>query len=254
MGEGAELPTAQKVKDAQATLIYAAWLSRFATAVLGDELKVLNLRISSTAQRKLLVRMLHQPEKLATGISPISHEPILFDDLATPAVIESRRQLAAQALLSTLSYLRGRLGADFGKWRWGQVHTLTLDFPGGISALNVPGPDDTQHKGGFARQGDDGTVDVGGHGLSTTNFTYADGAAIRFVCEMTPEGPRAKNALPGGQIFDPGSPHYADQMEKWRRNQTFELAFTDADVLKSAMKEYSTNKLGRVRFAPKPPL
>lgn len=248
--EDSDVPAAAQVRDAQATLVYNVWLSRLAVLSLSDELKVLNVRIGSTAQRKLLARMLTQPAKLATGISPISKDALLFDDLATPGVIESAKLVTARALLDALAYLRGRLSADFVKWRWGQVHTLTLEFPGGISALNVPSPEDTHNKDGFPRHGDDGTVDVAGHGLSATNYTYADGAAIRFVAEVFPDGPRAKNVLPGGQIFDPASPHYADQMELWRRNRVFDLAFTDEEVVASAMKEYSTNQIGRTRFSP----
>jgi penicillin amidase len=52
----------------------------------------------------------------------------------------------------------------------------------------------------------------------------------RLVVEMTREGPRAWNALPGGQVFDPRSPHHADELEHWRRNQAPSLYFTDAEV------------------------
>ena len=95
-------------------------------------------------------------------------------------------------------------------------------------------------------------MDVGAHGLSTSRFTFQDGAAIRFVCEMTPKGPHARNALPGGQIFDPESPHYRDQVELWRKNRTFDLAFQDDEVLKSAQVEQQQRGFGRTRFIPSP--
>jgi penicillin amidase len=206
--------------------------------------------VGETAQRKLLSKMVNDPTHLATALSPQTGDPILFDNLNTPSVVESKRQIAAQALLETLAYLRGRLGATLSVWRWGQVHTLTLEFPGGINVLNIPAPDDAMYKNGYPRHGDDGTVDVGGHGLSLVDFTYSEGPAIRFVCELDPAGPKARNVLPGGEVFDPSSPHYSDQMALWRQNQTFDLAFTDADVLQSAMKEYQTNQIGRTRFTP----
>ena len=59
-----------------------------------------------------------------------------------------------------------------------------------------------------------------------------------------PSGPRAKNALPGGESFDPRSAHYRDQMELWRKNKTFDLAFQDADVIASANKEYAARMAG----------
>ena len=50
--------------------------------------------------------------------------------------------------------------------------------------------------------------------------------------------------------FDPGSPHYKDQMELWRKNQAFDLAFHDDEVVASANKEYQKNMTGRIRFQP----
>lgn len=245
-----ENPTTEQVRDSQATLLYAAWIGRFADASLGDEFKVLGQRVTSTAQRKLLAKMVNDPTHLATSISPVTHDSILFDNLDTPAITESKLQVAAASLLDALAYLRGQLGADASKWRWGQLHTLTLEFPGGIAALNLPPPNDATYKSGFPRHGDDGTVDVAGHGMSKTDFTYGEGPAIRFVCELGPDGPVGRNALPGGQVFDPASPHYADQLALWRKNQTFDLAFKDADVLKSAAREFQQNGLGRIRFTP----
>ena len=40
--------------------------------------------------------------------------------------------VAARALLAGLDALITRLGADGSAWRWGQLHTLTLEFPAGL--------------------------------------------------------------------------------------------------------------------------
>ena len=48
------------------------------------------------------------------------------------------------------------------------------------------------------RHGDNGTVDVADHGFSADDFTYAHGPNLRFVADLTPDGPKARNALPGG--------------------------------------------------------
>ena len=107
------------------------------------------------------------------------------------------------------------------------------------------------HETGFPRHGYIGTVDVAGDRVSKTDFTFGHGPAIRFVCELDPAGgPRARNALPGGETFDPQSPHYRDQLELWRKNQTFDLAFRPADVIASAGVEFASNHLGRIRIAP----
>ena len=52
----------------------------------------------------------------------------------------------------------------------------------------------------------------------------------RLVVEMTKDGPKAWNAIPGGQDFNPEGKHHADEAEHWRRNDAPPLYFTDADV------------------------
>src|SRR5262249_26268446 len=149
----------------------------------------------------------------------------------------------------TVAALDARVGSDPSKWRWGQLHTLTLDFLVPMAALQIPLASDPMYPKGFPRHGAPETVDPGG---SVGGYTYNHGPGIRFVCELDPDkGPVARNVLPGGEAFDPGSPHYRDMMELWRKNQTFDLAYHDADVLKSAQTEYDTHMIGRIRFQPK---
>jgi acyl-homoserine lactone acylase PvdQ len=68
---------------------------------------------------------------------------------------------------------------------------------------------------------------------------------------LDPAGPHGRDVLPGGEVFDPTSPHYRDLMELWRKNQTFNMAFTDAEVAASAKREIAAHGGGRVRFQPR---
>ncbi|MFI5290997.1 MAG: penicillin acylase family protein, partial [Polyangia bacterium] len=168
--------------------------------------------------------------------------------------IEGKRQMAAQAILDMIDYLVPALGMDATTWNWGRVHTLTLAGLLPLDALQIPLKSDPMFPNGFPRHGDNGTVDVGNHGLAVDSFSYSAGPVIRAVYELAPSkdgGPKAKNALPGGEVFDPESPHYRDLMELWRQNQTFDEAFSDADVLSSAKREYAAHGDGRVRFQPR---
>ena len=107
-------------------------------------------------------------------------------------------------------------------------------------------------------------MDVGGWGLSLDTFAFTEGPAIRFVCDLDPAGPKAKNVLPGGESFDPGSSHYRDQMDVWLKNQAPDLAFALPDVLASVKKELASRAAlaqsggddtnhpsGRTRFTPR---
>jgi len=242
-------PTPEQINDSQATLVTAAWIRRYYQAALSDELAKLEIADAPDAL-KILARASTHPELLKSGIDPTTHDPILFDDLATPAV-EGKRQIATKALVAALDDLAALVGGDVSAWRWGQVHTLTLKFAVSfLESVQIPRAADPVYMGGFPRHGYFGTVDVAGPTTSQA-FSYSSGPAIRFVCELDKAtGPHAKNALPGGEIFDPSSPHYRDQMELWRKNKTFDLAFRAADVVMSALKENETNHLGRIRITP----
>jgi penicillin amidase len=104
---------------------------------------------------------------------------------------------------------------------------------------------------GFPRHGDIGTVDAAGDSIDIGDYRYNHGPAIRFAVDLDPKGPKARNVLPGGQVLDPNSPHYRDQMELYRKNKTFDLAFSESDVAASAKSEFSKNGDGRVHFSPK---
>ncbi len=160
--------------------------------------------------------------------------------------------MAAQAILDAMDYLAKVMGSDPSAWRWGKIHTLTLQFLAPMAALQIPLGSDPKYPNGFPRHGDIGTVDAAGDSLDIGDYTYAHGPAIRFVAELDPKnGPKARNVLPGGEALDPASPHYRDLMELWRHNQTIDLAFQEGDVASSAKVELMKNGVGRVHFTPR---
>ena len=258
-GVAADQPTAQQQADSKAQLVMAYWTSHFAHDTLDDELALFDpsqVQLGELQEEKLLFFLCQSPLSsfIKTGLSS-SGDSILFDNLGTPNVIESKRMIAAQALVQALQGLSATLGADEAQWAWGAVHTLTLQFflgAGIATSLTLPAPGDHAHPNGYPRHGDNGTVDVGPRGLAPDDFACEDlGPAIRFVVELDPvKGPTARNALPGGEIFDPQSPHYQDQLALWLKNQTFDYAYADADVVSQAQQVYQKNQLGRLRFIP----
>lgn len=243
--------TADTLRDSQATTIVSTFLTSFAQKTLLDEAKEIGVtRLSGSGVNKLMAELILHPEKLETKLADETGDPVLFDDLSTPAV-ESRQQIAAMAVLEALEKVATKLGDDPAGWRWGKIHTLQTKFFGPVSTLFLPPGMDPTYPDGYPRHGGDGTVDVANHGADDDVYSFGNGAAIRFTCELDPEkGPVARNVLPGGQIFQPDSPHYKDQMELWRHNQTRDLPFAAADVVAEATAEQGTNKLGRRRFTP----
>jgi penicillin amidase len=154
--------------------------------------------------------------------------------MSTASVVETRDEIAIRGVLAALDYLDTRLGTDESQWRWGALHTVRFDASGvGLpDAISIPPPDDAANPNGYPRHGDYGAVDVGNFGLwSTTDFSHGSGASQRLVVEMTPTGPHPFNALPGGQVLDPASPHHADEAALWIQNQQPAIAYDEPDVI-----------------------
>ena len=248
-GVAEDSPTAAQIQNSQAATVLQVWMRRFADRTFEDETTALNLVPGSDAQLKLLVRMCTHTELLKTALDPTSGDPILFDVWDTVEQ-ETKREQAAHAILDALDFLYSALGADATAWRWGNLHTITLQFLAPVAALQIPLQNDPMYPNGFPRHGAIGTVDVGGDSLDLADYTYTHGPAIRFVAELDPKGVHARNALPGGEVLDPMSPHYRDQLELWRKNKTFDLAFVESDVAASARVELKTNGDGRIHFTP----
>ncbi len=226
--------SAKEIADSRATAIMAAFATKLAQATLGDEAEALGVRISRAPTLKLLATLLSSPSTLKT-------KEALFDDLRTPAV-ETRGFTTAKAALDALASVFTAQGADAAKWRWGAVHTLSPQFFLPLESLALKK---------VGRHGGDGTVDVGSHGIEDDDYSYGSGASIRFVADMDPvKGPVARNVIPGGEVFDPTSPHFSDLYDLYVKNQTVELAFAVDDVVARAKTEAAKNKIGKRRFVP----
>ena len=128
------------------------------------------------------------------------------------------------------------------------MHTLTLDFLVPMDALKIPLTTDPNYPNGFPRHGAPDTVDPGGWRRRPTPTPTAP-ASASCASSTRQRADRAQRAARRrGLRSDVAA--LRDQMELWRKNKTFDLAFHDADVLTSAQMEYTTNANGRIRFTP----
>jgi len=223
-------------------LIFNTWLVRVLARTFGDELGRLGVGIFRESRAKAFIRLVKaDPATLAT-YDPATLDSSLWDDIDTPEV-ESRDERMIRALVDALSTLEALAGPDPAAYRWGKHHTVkfTALIPL-FSELSIPPGSDPTFFAGFPRPGDSFSVDSSDFGfpglMSTPSFSYAHGPTQRFVIDMDPAGPKAENALPGGVIWDSKSPHFRDEAELWRKNQTHPVPFALSDVI--AAKETRT--------------
>ena len=226
-GVGTTVTDAQRA-DSVATTIFHGWLSRVIRGSLGDELGALG-GVSVDGVRVVL-NLLERPADLAARDA--TGESVLWDDLGTPAT-ESRDAVLLRALADALTDL-GTLthAASPAGWTWGALHTVrfTTFIPGTDRVLSIPAVGDALFPNGFPRPGGVDVVDASGPGLGGSDYSYGSGPSQRFSVELAPDGPRAFNALPGGQTIDHGSRHFRDEAALWQDNRVHPVPFHERDV------------------------
>jgi penicillin amidase len=242
-GVGASDP--QEIADSIATSIFNAALSRILPLAFDDELAEIGAGGSNANGTRLLEWALTNPNRLYTYDRAIA-DTVLWDDLRTEDVTETRAQIVIRGVLAGLDFLETRLGPNPDAWRWGRLHTVrfrSIVPPLGTDILSIPPADDPMYPDGFPRHGDMWAVDACNFGLwNGSNFSYGSGPVQRLVVEMSPEGPRAFNAIPGGQSIDPESRHKADEAVHWVRNEQPPMFFREPDVVMHAER--------RIRLVP----
>ena len=249
--DGDPAPTDVEVHSSQSAMVFNAAMVPLFKRVFDDELEAMQKGAGRTdhppwrkdLQYKGLIRMLEKPEALATADA--SGESVLWDDLRTKDVAETKDLQLVLAMLDGLEFVTKTLGNDPDGWRWGRLHTIRFKtmVPGTDRQLSIPNTGDPRFPaGGFPRHGDEQVIDrsdpgLGGGDYSFT-FDYANGPAQRFVIELAPTGPLPRNALPGGEVWQPASPHFADEAELWRTNRNAAVNFTMADVAAAAEERF----------------
>jgi penicillin amidase len=232
-----------EAQAAQATLLFNVWLVRALRRTIGDEVKKLGYKsFFRDLEAKSFLHLLDSdPAQLAT-FDAATGDSAIWDDGETPE-IESRDDRLVRGLLDAFAWIDSQEKPE-SELRWGAFHTLRFAALIPLyGSLSIPPAGDATFPGGFPRHGDSFNVDNCDFSYSayvdeSPNFSYGHGPTQRFVVDLDPTGPKAWNALPGGAVWDNDSPHFADEAELWRKNETHAVPFLLDDVI--AAKESRT--------------
>jgi penicillin amidase len=133
-----------------------------------------------------------------------------------------------RAFRSTVHWLGRRLGPDISGWQWGRLHPLRMEH-----ALSVRKPLGMLFSiPSFPWSGDLETVRAGGC-LPAQLAAGGPISAYRFIADCA-DWDHSLSCTPVGQSGQRGSPHYADQVENWRRVAYHPLAFTRPAIARVA--------------------
>jgi penicillin amidase len=131
-----------------------------------------------------------------------------FDDIRTDT-LETRDDIIRKSMKESVLALRERLDTEMKGWRWGEVHTVTLQHPFGLQK-----PLDEIFNVGPFPYGGGPTSLVSGEYSYSNPFAVTVGASFRWIVDFSkPDEPRA--LLPPGQSGHAMHNHYDDQTQLW---------------------------------------
>lgn len=235
LSEQAGPAAATETRAARATLVFNTWLVRLLWRVFGDEYERMGRTglVRSFQLEGILHLLRDEPGAIAT-FDPVAGESALWDDLRTPEA-ESRHDRALRALLDATEWLD--VNATGAAAFWGAHHRVQLAPANPLwFGMAIPPLTDPIFPSGFPRPGDHFAIDSAAPRASflleqPPQFTFAGGPAQRIVIDLDPAGPRAFGSFPGGAVWDPASPHFRDEAELWRKNETHLIPFVLSDVI-----------------------
>lgn len=131
-----------------------------------------------------------------------------FDDVRTPG-IETRRDICARSAREALGDLVARQGKDTRLWRWGTLHTVTLQHPFGLQ----PPLGKIFSIGPFPYPGGSTSLMSGEYSL-TAPFAVTVGPSYRQIFSFDTPGTHLA-ILPSGQSGQVYHTHYDDQTPLW---------------------------------------
>ena len=136
------------------------------------------------------------------------------------------------ALAAAYAELRHRFGADERLWAWGRVRQTTLRHPASsrrpLGVLLNIGP--------FPWGGDSDTVSQAASAVRDPSDGVTVIASMRMVIDVG-NWDASRFVLPGGQSGNPISPHYSDMLPLWRRGSGVPIAWSAAEVDRTAIEE-----------------
>ncbi|TXL62388.1 penicillin acylase family protein [Aeromicrobium terrae] len=148
-----------------------------------------------------------------------------WDNLATPAVVETRDDILTEALVQARDELTRRMSRDTDAWSWGRLHRLTLVNPtlgdSGVGLVNR-----IFNRGPVEVGGGGGLVDATAWDASDTTDPYAVTAvpSMRMVVDVG-RFDRSRWINLTGASGHAYHEHYDDQLPLWADGRTLPWAF-----------------------------
>jgi acyl-homoserine lactone acylase PvdQ len=197
--------------DTIAGTIYEAFTLTFAHAVVSAAIPDPDLRERYLNRSEVgLIPVISSPWRFQARLLELWDEgdPSWFASAEHPDG-RSWDDVALESLAAALDGLERRFGRDPERWRWGRVHGVVFSHPFGqanglferifVRRVEAGGASETVLQNGYP---------------PLEPFTGAWGPVYRMLADLGDPG-RSRWQVSTGQSGQPGSPHFADQLEDW---------------------------------------
>lgn len=131
-----------------------------------------------------------------------------FDDVRTQA-LETRDDIIRKSLRDAMAELATRFGDDMRTWRWGELHTVTLQHPFGLRK-----PLDRIFNVGPYPIGGGSTALISGEYSFNEPYAVTIGPSFRQIFDLA-DPTEIRAVLPSGQSGQVYHRHYSDQTDLW---------------------------------------
>lgn len=201
--------------------LYALLERELEQRIFADELEAAGLpRLGSHTARSALLRVLGGTARADW-----------YDDARSDRR-ETREDVLAAALASAWRAGADRWGPDVARWRYGELHTWTLEHPLG----EVPVVGRLLNRGPFPVPGSRTTIAAWFGSWRGDAIPVVAGPSLRFVADVA-EPDRSRWVLPGGQSGHPLDEHYDDQLELFLAGDSIPIPWSEEAAAAATVSE-----------------
>ncbi len=159
-------------------------------------------------------------------------ESIWWDDINTQAIMETRKDILTESLISTVKALENQFGKDIDTWNWGRVHVIehqhTLGSVDILKSFFNVGP--------FPINGASEVINNLAYKRDSTGiYQVTNGPSTRRIIDFN-DLENSWSILPTGQSGNPFSEHYEDQANMYNKGMFRKMKMNQEEILKNSTK------------------
>ncbi|MFN8254684.1 MAG: penicillin acylase family protein [Bacteroidales bacterium] len=160
-----------------------------------------------------------------------NRQSLWYDNINTKDKKEDFSDIVEQSFMDALDSLKSKFGQDPVNWRWGNLHTLTLNHP--LGKVDILDFGFNLNRGPFPVGGSFHTVSPYAYDMEDL-FNANHGASHRHIY-TTADWNQSLSIIPTGECGIPSSPYYCDQTAMYLKNE-YHPDYTDINIIEKNSK------------------